>query len=219
MADNNKLTDEQIQEFEDLIEQANANTGWPVYSADIIPSIAYQAYGINDVWFWDNEGLYYNFEAGEDVEPSTIEVKAYVPETSESEESGEEGGEGNDTTEPTGDDTTEPTGDDTTEPTDGEGGESEGEGEGEETEEETYENYEYNKYGKVKFGKTVQVTITPSAQLKEQYPYAVVKINGKEHDLAYLDNPIILPMDRDYRISINWLWNRKVEVFRIICHR
>ena len=59
MADNTNLSEEQIQKMEDLIEVANTNTGWPIYSADIIPSIAYQAYGINNVWFWDDEGLYY----------------------------------------------------------------------------------------------------------------------------------------------------------------
>jgi len=79
--------------------------------------------------------------------------------------------------------------------------------------------YEFNKYGKEEMGKDILVTIEPNSDLSNSFPRAIVTINGKEHDLAYLDNPIRLYMDRDYRISINWVWGSIVETFRIICNR
>ena len=78
--------------------------------------------------------------------------------------------------------------------------------------------YEFNKYLSEP-GKVAKVTITPSAELSREYPYAIVTINGKEYDLNYLNKPLELYMDRDYRISINWLWGQVVETFRIICNR
>lgn len=78
--------------------------------------------------------------------------------------------------------------------------------------------YEFNKY-QSSYGKMAKVTITPSQTLKSRYPYAVVTINGKEYDLKYLNNPIDLYMDKDYKISINWVWGSVVETFRIICNK
>lgn len=80
----------------------------------------------------------------------------------------------------------------------------------------TYPNYEWNKYGETKLGEEVSVTITPNSTLKGKYPDALVKIDGKFYDLKYLDNPVKLLMDKDYRISILWATDL-VETFRIVC--
>lgn len=86
------------------------------------------------------------------------------------------------------------------------------ENEGEDTEEISAP-YEFNKY--LVNGNTAVVTIKPSKILAELYPFAIVTINGKEYDLKYLDKPLRLVMDKDYRISINWVWGSVVETFRI----
>ena len=65
----------------------------------------------------------------------------------------------------------------------------------------------------------VEVTITPSADLKKLHPGALVSIDGKEYTLGVLANPITLYMNRDHRISINWIHNELVETFLIIAKR
>jgi len=77
-------------------------------------------------------------------------------------------------------------------------------------------NFENNKYGKVKFGTAVSVTIAPSTDLKVLYPDAIVVIDGKEHTIGVLDKAISLTMDKDHRISIDWKHGEVVETFRII---
>ena len=74
--------------------------------------------------------------------------------------------------------------------------------------------YEFNKYHGD--SKTIYVTIDPSIALKELHPFAIVTVNGKEYDLKYLENPIKLYMDREYKISIQWDWGTTVETFRIL---
>lgn len=78
-----------------------------------------------------------------------------------------------------------------------------------------YENYEANKYGVTKLMEELEVTITPNETLKSTYPGAIVKIDGKEYDLAILDQPVKLLMSKDHRISIMWAKDL-VETFRII---
>lgn len=78
-----------------------------------------------------------------------------------------------------------------------------------------YENYEANKYGVTKLMEELEVTITPNETLKSTYPSAIVKIDGKEYDLAILDQPVKLLMSKDHRISIMWAKDL-VETFRII---
>lgn len=78
-----------------------------------------------------------------------------------------------------------------------------------------YENYEANKYGVTKLMEELEVTITPNKTLKSTYPSAIVKIDGKEYDLAILDQPVKLLMSKDHRISIVWAKDL-VETFRII---
>jgi hypothetical protein len=66
---------------------------------------------------------------------------------------------------------------------------------------------------------TITATITPSNDLKTLHPLALVSIDGKEYTLGVLANPITLHMNRDHRISINWIWNELVETFLIIARR
>lgn len=78
-----------------------------------------------------------------------------------------------------------------------------------------YENYESNKWGITKNNEEVEITITPNSTLKSTYPTALVKIDGKEYDLAILDSAVKLLMNKDHRISIVWAPGL-VETFRII---
>ncbi len=77
--------------------------------------------------------------------------------------------------------------------------------------------YEFNKYGKEETGVEVLVTLAPNADLKKSYPGAIITVNGKEYDINHTS--FKLYMDKDYRISINWVWGSVVETFRIICNR
>lgn len=65
----------------------------------------------------------------------------------------------------------------------------------------------------------VEVTITPSDDLKKLHSGALVSIDGKEYTLGVLNSPITLYMNRDHRISINWIHNELVETFLIIAKR
>ena len=85
-------------------------------------------------------------------------------------------------------------------------------------EDETYGKIIANKYGTPDWTDVVTVTITASEGLAELYPDAIVSIDGKEHDLAYIANPIDLYMDHDHRISIFWAEN-VVETFRVVALR
>lgn len=84
--------------------------------------------------------------------------------------------------------------------------------------EKTYGKILANKYGKPGWEDVVKVTITASEGLVEDYPYAIVNIDGKEFDLAKLDEPLELYMDHDHRISILWAENL-VETFRVVALR
>jgi hypothetical protein len=79
--------------------------------------------------------------------------------------------------------------------------------------EKTYDKIEANKYGYAEG--VVKVQITVSAQLKEAYPAAIVNVDGKFHDLAYLENPIEFFMDKNHRISIEWS-EGLIETFRVV---
>ena len=80
--------------------------------------------------------------------------------------------------------------------------------------EKTYSKIEANKYGYAEG--VVKVQITASAQLKETYPAAIVNIDGKEYDLAKLDEPFDLFMNKNHRISIFWQASELVETFRVV---
>ena len=82
----------------------------------------------------------------------------------------------------------------------------------------TYGKIDANVYGKPGWEDVVKVTITVSEGLAESYPMAIVSIDGKEHDLAYLEEPFNLYMAHDHRISIFWAENL-VETFRVVALR
>ena len=71
----------------------------------------------------------------------------------------------------------------------------------------------------LKSSDTVEATFTVSEDLAALYPKAIVSIDGKEYTLGVLDSPITFYMNRDHRISINWIWNELVETFLIIARR
>ena len=155
---------------DDEKEAITNGKGTQFFDAAIIPTVQYQVYGLDNVWFWDDEGQNYT---GVPVENPSANIDLWRPGSLRR-------------SLPTTSDVTTP--------------------------------YEFNKY-QSSYGKMARVTITPSQTLKERYPYAVVTINGKEYDLKYLNNPIDLYMDKDYKISINWVWGSVVETFRIICNK
>jgi hypothetical protein len=66
---------------------------------------------------------------------------------------------------------------------------------------------------------TITATITASSDLAALHPQALVSIDGKEYTLGVLANPITLHMNRDHRISINWIHNELVETFLIVAKR
>ena len=66
---------------------------------------------------------------------------------------------------------------------------------------------------------TITVTIEASADLAALHPQALVSVDGKEYTLGVLANPITLHMNRDHRISINWIHNKLVETFLIVAKR
>ena len=137
------------------------NVGWGPYGKDIVPSVYYQAFRVPGAWNSDDESLWYTFEPGDDVEPSTIAIV----------------------------DPDDP--------------------------EKTYGKIIANKYGKPDWNTVVTVTITASEALAEEYPEAIVSIDGKEHDLAYIAEPFDLYMSSNHRISIFWAPGL-VETFRVV---
>ena len=41
--------------------EINANYAW---STKLVPSVFYQVFGLDNTWFWDDEGLNYVFDSG-----------------------------------------------------------------------------------------------------------------------------------------------------------
>lgn len=225
--------------------------------AAIIPTVQYQVFGLDNVWFWDNEGQNYTFDKST---VSTINVKVITGQTRTYKKVGtlsmgntdaETGGTEVDSL------SSVPEGakvgdlfytvsenirtykvvtasfeDPATEVTTG-GTEIANFTSGVPagavaddlyyTVQDTYAAdsitapYEFNKYGKEETGVEVLVTLTPNADLKTSYPGAIITVNGKEYDINHTS--FKLYMDKDYRISINWVWGSVVETFRIICNR
>ena len=187
--------------------------------AAIIPTVQYQVFGLDNVWFWDNEGQNYTFDKST---VSTIKLqvvtgtsKTYYKVVSDNETLSLEvttnagdianaiGVIPNENTVPSG----AKAGDvfyteaDILSP----------------AEASNANPYEFNKYGKETMGNDILVTLTPNNTLKTTYPGAIITINGKEYDINH--TTFKLYMDKDYRISINWSWGSVVETFRIICNR
>jgi len=199
-------------------EAITAGKGTHFFDPTIIPTVQYQVYGLDNVWFWDNEGQNYSYNGG----ASSISIKVIESITITKTYYGSDKNEASDLTDEQKSGATKINSTNDI-PEDA----AEGTYYYIESENITYADggsavttpYEFNKYGKEPNGKLVEVTITPNSTLANNYKGAIVTVNGKEHDLNYLNNPIILVMDKDYRISINWVWGQVVETFRIICNR
>jgi hypothetical protein len=56
-------------------EKITEREGTHFFDATIIPTVQYQVYGLDNVWFWDNEGQNYTYNKTN----SQIEVKAATP--------------------------------------------------------------------------------------------------------------------------------------------
>ena len=81
-----------------------------------------------------------------------------------------------------------------------------------------YPNYKYNKYGVASKNEEITVTIVANEELKAANPLALVVVDGKTYDLAYLDSAISFVMNKDHKISIHWDENL-VESFRIVAKK
>lgn len=234
------------QEEEDAITESPRTHFW---DPTIIPTVQYQVFGLDNVWFWDNEGQNYTFDQNTNssikiqvVVGSRTNYTYYIVVDNEGTLSLEE------ISDPTQEQIAAAKGkinSDTNIPTDAQADDIYYTEEVEDilspSEAEEVAPYEFNKYGKEEVGKVVVVSITPASALVNKFPGAIVTINGKEYDLGYLaqitsktttennvttttytvgdPKPIKLYMDKDYKISINWVWGSIVETFRIICNR
>ncbi len=79
----------------------------------------------------------------------------------------------------------------------------------------TYSKIEANKYGTPEYMDVVKVRITASSSLAEVYPDALVVVDGKTYDLAYLEKDLKFVMSKDHRVTIEWAPDLK-ESFRIV---
>jgi hypothetical protein len=215
----------------------------------IIPTVQYQVYGLENAWFWDNEGQGYTFDQNTN---SSIKIQVvsgsrinYTYYTVVDNEGTPELEEVSDPTEEQIDAAKGKINSSTDIPSDAQVDDIYYTEEEVDiltpSEAEEVAPYEFNKYGKEEIGKVIVVSITPAEALVNKFPGAIVTVNGKEHDLGYLANitsetttegntttttytvegpkPIKLYVDKDYKISINWVWGSIVETFRIICNR
>ena len=227
------------------------------HDADIIPMVQYQVYGLDKVWFWDNEGQNYTRTNASTIKIQTVtgttpsyKKVALEWDTNWTKPEDFTGGTEVESLDNVPNDAkvgdvyyhddnykkvkgTWTTSEATTGGTklDGTSWDGIAVPDGAEKDAEYYievptyntdDNatpYEFNKYEKVTPGKEILVTLDLDSELKANYPGALITINGKEYTLGYAENPFKLVMDRDYRISINWVWGEVVETFRIICNR
>ena len=52
--------------------EINANYAW---STKLVPSVFYQVFGLDNTWFWDDEGLNYVFDSGtKEVDETKVKV-------------------------------------------------------------------------------------------------------------------------------------------------
>lgn len=82
-------------------------------------------------------------------------------------------------------------------------------------------NVKANQYGYA--FNVITVKITPNEELAKIYKNATVSIDGKEHNLAWLENPIKFDMSvRDHRVEITWdplQGGKSIESIRIVANR
>jgi hypothetical protein len=198
---------------ETFVEKVNKNSGWRI-GTDIVPSVFYQAYFEDGAWNADDESTYRLFiEEPSEVKPEVVKAKA-------TEEAAEEPADGQEANPDAPADPDAPATDpeapaDPDAPAD----EPAADAEAEEEVDRELPLLKANKYGFAKPYEVVRLEITPSASLKEEYPYAIVVIDGKEYDLGILDNPIRFVMSKDHRVVLDWKHGEVYESFRIVVNR
>lgn len=178
---------------ETFVEKVNKNSGWRI-GTDIVPSVFYQAYFEDGAWNADDESTYRVYvEEPSEVKPEVVKAKA-----------AEEAQAQEPTAEPENPDAPAEPAEDS---------------EAQEEVDRELPLLEANKFGFAKPYEVVRLEITPSASLKEEYPFAIVNIDGKEYDLGILDNPIRFVMSKDHRVVLDWRHGQVYESFRIVVNR
>lgn len=194
---------------ETFVEKVNKNSGWRI-GTDIVPSVFYQAYFEDGAWNADDESTYRVYvEEPSEVKPEVVKAKA--AEEAQAQEPATEPANPDAPAEPTpADPSTEPA------PADSEPA---ADSEAQEEVDRELPLLEANKFGFAKPYEVVRLEITPSASLKDEYPFAIVVIDGKEYDLGILDNPIRFVMSKDHRVVLDWCHGQVYESFRIVVNR
>ena len=223
---------------ETFVEKVNKNSGWRI-GTDIVPSVFYQAYFEDGAWNADDESTYRLYiEEPSEVKPEVVKPKAAAAEEGADEPAADgdnadapADGQSADPDAPAADpdaNASDPAADpsadagadagaDADAPAD-----SDADAAADESEEEVDRELPLLKANKYCFAKpyeVVRLEITPSASLKEEYPYAIVVIDGKEYDLGILDNPIRFVMSKDHRVVLDWKHGEVYESFRIVVNR
>lgn len=197
---------------ETFIEKVNKNSGWRI-GEDIVPSVFYQAYFEDGAWNADDESTYRLFiEEPSEVKPEVVKPKAAEAEADAPADPNA------DPNAPADADPSAPA-DPSTDPSAPADNEPAADSEAEEEVDRELPLLKANKYGFAKPYEVVRLEITPSASLKEEYPFAIVVIDGKEYDLGILDNPIRFVMSKDHRVVLDWSHGQVYESFRIVVNR
>ena len=226
---------------ETFIEKVNKNSGWRI-GTDIVPSVFYQAYFEDGAWNADDESTYRLYiEKPSEVKPEVVKPKAAAAEEGANGDNADAPADGQgadpdpnasdpnaadpNASDPNASDpnAADPNASDPNASADpADQGADAGADAADESEEEVDRELpllEANKYGFAKPYEVVRLEITPSASLKEEYPYAIVVIDGKEYDLGILDNPIRFVMSKDHRVVLDWKHGEVYESFRIVVNR
>jgi hypothetical protein len=200
---------------ETFVEKVNKNSGWRI-GTDIVPSVFYQAYFEDGAWNADDESTYRVYvEEPSEVKPEVMKKKeeaaAADPDAAPADPSANPDPNAN--PDPSANpDPADPNANPA--PADQPAADSDAE----EVDREL-PLLKANKYGFAKPYEVVRLEITPSASLKDEYPFAIVVIDGKEYDLGILDEPLRFVMSKDHRVVLDWKHGEIYESFRIVVNR
>ena len=190
---------------ETFIEKVNKNSGWRI-GTDIVPSVFYQAYFEDGAWNADDESTYRVYvEEPSEVKPEVMKKKEEA--AAADPDAAPANPDPNANPDPA-DPNASPA------PADQPAADSDAE----EVDREL-PLLKANKYGFAKPYEVVRLEITPSASLKDEYPFAIVVIDGKEYDLGILDEPLRFVMSKDHRVVLDWKHGEIYESFRIVVNR
>ena len=219
---------------ETFIEKVNKNSGWRI-GMDIVPSVFYQAYFVDGAWNADDESTYRCYiEEPSEVKPEVVKAKAAEseaeqadPDAADPDAPAADPDANADPDAPAADpdapaaDPDAPAADpdaNADAPADADA-DADADAAAEEEVDRELPLLKANKYGFAKPYEVVRLEITPSETLKEEYPFAIVVIDGKEYDLGILENPIRFVMSKDHRVVIDWSHGQVYESFRIVVNR